>query len=136
MYNQYQKTNKPPIFESALFAELYTYDADIDFDTIKQILLLPPEDITAACQQIINDSIARFHYFIDENNEEENDFFVIHALLILGETANEQNLDLVLQILQQSEDYLQFYINDVLTEIAWQPIFKLAKNSIPPLFEF
>ena len=130
------KTNKPPIFESAIFTELYTVAADIDFDTIKQLLLLPPEEITAACQQIINDSIARFHYFLDDNDEEENNFFVIHALLILGETANEQNLDLVLQILHQCEDYLQFYINDVLTEIAWQPIFKLAKNSIPLLFEF
>jgi SEC-C motif/Protein of unknown function (DUF1186) len=130
------KSNKPPEFENALFKKLYEYEADIEHSIIKEILQLPQATIKSECQKIIDDSIARFHYFNDENNIEDNNFFVIHVILILGETGNEENLSLLLKILRQCEDYCDLYIDDTITEIVWQSIFKLSKNKINVLLSF
>lgn len=129
-------TNKPPDFEIALFKKLYEYEADIDHSIIKEILQLPQTIIKTACQQIINDSIARFHYFNDDDNIDDNTFFVIHVILILGETGNEENLPLLLQILRQSEDYCDLYIGDLITEKVWQSLYKLSKNNTDTLLKF
>jgi Protein of unknown function (DUF1186)/SEC-C motif len=130
------KTNKPPDFKIAIFKKLYEYQADIDHSIIKEILQLPQAIIKTECQKIIDDSIARFHYFNDDNNIDDNTFFVIHVMLILGETGNEENLPLLLQILRQGEDYCDLYLSDILTEKVWQCIYKLSKNSISTLLDF
>lgn len=130
------KTNIAPDFEIALFKKLYEYESDIDHSIIKEILELPQAVIKTACQKIINDSIARFHHFNDEKNIDDNTFFVIHVMLILGETGNDENIPLLLQILRQSEDYCDLYLGDLLTEKVWQSIYKLSKNSTNTLLGF
>ncbi len=130
------KSYKAPTFEIPLFKELYKHHANIEKSIIAEILLLPQEVITHQCQKIIDDSIARFDYFMEDDNETEVGFFIIHVLLILGETGNPKNLPLVLDILSKSEDYCEFYLGDFLTEEAWSCVYKLAKNDIKALTDF
>jgi Protein of unknown function (DUF1186)/SEC-C motif len=128
------KSNVAPSFNNLLFNELYKAYGDIDQSIITEILNLPNNVINSECQKIINDSIARFHFF--NTNKDENTFFLIHALLILGETGNRDNLPLFLQILRQSEDYYELYLGDILTEIAWSALYKISSNDISLLFQF
>lgn len=130
------KTNIAPSFENLLFEELYKYNADIGQIIVRDILLLPDAVITSQFKKIIDDSIARFDYFIKDDNETEESFFIIHALLLLGETGNAKNLPLLLNVLSNSEDYLDFYLGYFLTEEAWKCIYKLAKNDVPALISF
>jgi hypothetical protein len=129
-------SNNAPDFKNTLFKELYNNYADIDQTIITEILQLPNDEIKIECQKIVDDSIARFHYFNSDENLDENTFFVIHALLILGETKNATNLPLVLQILKQSEEYCALYLGDFLTEKVWSTLYKLSNNKLETLFKF
>jgi glutaredoxin-related protein len=127
-------TTVPPIFEISLFEDLYANTYEIDQSIIRDILKLPQEIIKSECQKIIDDSIARYRYF--EKDESLKTFFLMHSLLILGETENEENLQLVLQVLRQGAEYCDFYLGHMLVEKVWCIIYKLSKNSVPQLFDF
>ncbi len=127
-------TTVPPIFEISLFEDLYTSVYEIDKAIIRDILKLPQGIIKSECQKIIDDSIARYRYF--EKDESLKTFFLMHSLLILGETENEENLQLVLQVLRQGAEYCDFYLGHMLVERVWCIIYKLSKNGVPKLFDF
>ena len=133
------KTNKPPVFENALFEELYTYDCNIDKQILKDILALPQHLINSECKKIINDSIARFYYFEEEMEDDFSDVethFIFHVLFLLGETKNPDNLPLVLQILRQAEDYCELYLSEIIVTDVWWVLYNLSAGNEELLLNF
>ena len=123
------KTSKtaPPQFTHPEIEALYQNDFYIGSEVIDAILALPKETLTQDLELVLKDSIQRFSYFEEINNEEQS-FFVIHALLLLKEIEATDSLQAVLEILSQSNDYLEFYLSDFITELLWGVLFVLGKN--------
>lgn len=144
------KSTIPPVFEISLFDDLYHNGFEIDQAIIRDILKLPQEVIKREFQKIINDSIARLHYFtdeyikdleIDEFEREEGEYFLIsdailHTIFILGETRNPDNLSLIFQIIRQGEQYCESYIGNHITEELWEIIYKLSDGREDELVSF
>jgi hypothetical protein len=126
-----------PIFENKIFEELYKSNCEIEYQILKDIIALPANIITASCQKIIDDSIARYYYFLKEDEKKGGySHFIIHVLFLLGETKNPANLPLVLQILRQAESYCEFFISELLTSDVWWVIYNLTDGNEKLLTDF
>ena len=131
--------DKSPVFENSLFEELYNYDCNIDKQILKDILALPQHLIYSECKKIIDDSISRYNYFSEENEDDFNDVethFIFHVLFLLGETKNPNNLSLVLQILRQGEDYCELYLSEIIITDVWWVLYNLSADNEDVLLHF
>jgi len=131
-----QKTT-PPVFTHAELNVLYQKGFNIEEDVIRSILDLPKKTLIPDLEKILYDSIERFEYFYEKylNGEilyEELEF-VHHALFLLSELKSIESIDSVLNILRQDEKYYKLYFNDLLTEITWEPFYKISQNRLDKL---
>lgn len=134
------KTTEAPDFQHAVIRELYNYDLRIPINIIDKILELPRETLVEDLHRVIEDSIERYGHFrrtIEMGDEEEYPpEFPIHALFLLGELASEESLPVVLNMLSQSDEYLEFYFGDMVTEAIWEPLFRIANEQMDELKSF
>lgn len=130
----------PPIFIHKEIEQLYQKGLYIEKEVLAKILSLPRISLLKDLEQVLEDSIKRHHFFSEKAEEEgwneETMNFVIHAFFLLGELEAAEIFDSMLLVLEQSEEYLQFYFGDFLTELAWEPIYKAGKNELELLEEF
>ncbi len=130
-------SGETPVFENKIFDELYKNNYEIEDQILKNILALPANIITDSCKKIIDDSIARYYYFLkEEETKVGHTHFIIHVLFLLGETKNPANLPLVLQILRQAEAYCEFYISELLTSDVWWVIYNLTDGNEKLLIDY
>ncbi len=126
-----------PIFSNPLIEELYRNDMRVDHNLVKEILSLPRETLIDDLHKVLRDSIDRFHYFSMETEwKEDTHDFPIHALFLLTELRSEQSLAVILNILRQGNEYIEFWFNDFLTEDFWETIFWLGMNKLDDLAAF
>jgi len=130
-------TSPMPVFENELVNELYRYHFRIPADVLTQLLDLPDESLAADLKKVLEDSIKRFKYF-SENPKitEEETTFLTHAIFIIAEKNRVELLPDILNILQQDDLLLNFYLGDSKTEIIWIALFKLCVENPIPLFDF
>ena len=62
--------------------------------------------------------------------------FVVHAIFLLGELKAEESMDRIFSVLSQSEDYFETYFGDFLTEIIWEPLYKIAQYQLNDCLPF
>lgn len=129
--------DKPPQFENKIIEELYHYDFRISPGILKEILDLPEESLTADLKKVLQDSMARYHYFeADKNLEDEHTQFLLHAIFILAEKGRVDCLPAIFNIMKNGDAFTEFYIGDIKTELLWIAFYKLATDDISPLFTF
>lgn len=79
---------------------------------------------------VLKDSIIRYNYFITEADSERSDdmgfHFVIHALFLLSEIEATESMENIFEVLRQDNDYLDFYLGDIMTEFVWMVLYKTA----------
>lgn len=130
----------PPVFTHVELNILYQKGFSIDEDVLRTILDLPRKTLTRDLELILTDSIDRYEYFNDKfNNHEITEGgleFVNHSLFLLGELESSRSIHSVLNILRQNEEYYELYFGDLLTEIVWEPVYKIANNKLDILSEF
>ena len=61
---------------------------------------------------------------------------VIHALVLLGEVGNEESLDVVLETLRQTQDYMDYHFGDFAEDVYVPTLYKIAANSLDKLLAF
>lgn len=129
-----------PTFHHHQIDELYLVGLRIKKESLDSILALPRETLITDLELVLQDSIERIDWFKEEveiyENHEEGTSFVMHALFLLGQLEAEESLPAILNVLRQDEDYLEFYLGDLLTELIWEPLFKVAENQLDVLKEF
>ena len=135
--NKYTQKTKKVSFTHKEMDSLYVKGFDLELATI---LLLPKETLIKDLENVLIDSIERYDYYeneIDENGYVEGRyFFVIHALFLLKELKSTASLPIILDVLSQNNDYIDFFIDDFLTEDVWSVLFETSQNRLDLLTEF
>ena len=125
-----------PVFNHPEIQVLYEYGLNISPDLIDQILSLPKKSLIEDLKTILNDSIERFSYFVEQDPYAKKNTFVFHALSILSELKAREELPIVLHILSQSKFYLEFYLLNYIENHLWMHIYNLGDKQIDILKEF
>jgi len=119
---------------------LYENGLDIDLEKFEKIIALPRKTLINDLKIVLKDSKERYKYFenlaIDTELDESLFAFLIHAFFIIGEIKASELLDDVLNILSEDEDFISFYLDDILTEDVWEILYKIAENDLDKLKEF
>lgn len=127
-----------PNLEQKLLLNLYEYDFNLPKEVIGKILELPRVALVKELEVIIEDSIANFKVYEKENQQREkgstDPLAPVHAIFLLGELEAIESLPVVDKFLMQSEEFLEFWLGDLITEDLWEPIYKIAKSDITQLF--
>lgn len=140
-YDKSVQTSEPPTFTHSEIRMLYEQDMQIDHDLISDILELPRESLVSDLEAIVEDSIRRYEYFREINDQEGywdagRFSFPMHALFLLAELESEQSLELVLRLLRQGEDLLDFWFGDVLQEHFWVFLYQMGQHRLSDLKAF
>ena len=127
-------TTIAPIFENAEMEWLYTNGLYISEEKLNALLSLPKESLISDLELVLDDSIERFAHFTDltdlEGWNEEKMNFVIHTILLLGELKAIKSLGKIFNVLRQSEEYLDLYFGDFITDAIWEPVYKIANHDL------
>ena len=133
-------TQEAPAFHHEEIEWLYTHGLHIGEEKLNKILSLPKDTLINDLEMVLLDSIARYGYFIksiEENGWDEEEMnFVIHAIYLLGELQATDSLDVILDVLSQSDAYFELFLGDFLTSAIWEPIYKIAVNNLEACKEF
>ncbi|NOX45996.1 MAG: DUF1186 domain-containing protein [Chlorobi bacterium] len=124
----------PPVFTHKQIGLLYQNGIFIDEKIIDEIMGLPRQSLIEDLNKVLKDSIVRFNHFSTNANEENS--FVIHALFILAEIEANESLGKILEVLRQDNDYLKFYLGDILTEYMWMVVYKTASSQLDTCKQF
>lgn len=123
-----------PKFHHVEINELYNKGLYLEKEKIESILALPRPSLIEDLELVLKDSITRYSYFDKRYEEEEWDeetmSFAIHAFFLLGELRASESLNSIFEVLSQSNEYLELYFGDFLTEVLWEPMLKIAGNNL------
>ncbi len=129
-----------PKFHHQEINALYCNGLNIEKEKLDAILNLPRQTLIQDLELVLEDSITRYSYFNnifeDQGWNEDEMSFVIHAIFILGELRASESISSIFNVLSQSEDYLELYLEDFLIESLCEPIFKMATNNLQEMKEF
>lgn len=139
-HNRKIQTSRPPQFQHEQIRALYEQDVHIAPAFLKEILTLPRVSLIKDLEEVIMDGVWRYEYFQAQQEAEgwtDHEYeFMLHALLLLGELRAEESLPIVLEMLRQDVDFLEFWFGDHLTETLWEPIYKMGRNQLSTLKAF
>ena len=126
-----------PTFENKIVETLYKFDFTLPKEVLEEILALPEESLVRDMKLIIADSVERYDYLNSPDNLSViQTQFLTHAIFILTEKGSADALQTILTILRKDEDFTNFYLGDVLTDLLWIAIYKLSLKDVSPLFNF
>ena len=119
---------------------LFECSMTIPMERLQAILALPRETVVEDLAAIVQHAIDHFHTYRELESKgglavEENSF-VLHAILLLSELPGAKSLEALLQVYSQSEEFLDFYLGELLTQYGWEPISKLAAGHFDRLTAF
>lgn len=131
---------EPPTFTHPEILQLYNSGLYISKETIDEILALPKKTLIQDLHLVLQDSIDRLPYFQSQINDtgwdEQTMNFAVHAIYLLGELESRESLAKILNILRQSEEYMDVYFGDFLTAALWEPVYKISRNDLDKLDKF
>ena len=132
-----EQTTEKPMFTNEIIEQLYCNSMRIDHNLVNQMLLLPRETLIPDLHKVVYDSVARYQYFSDEIEWDSTTHeFLTHALLLLTELKSEESIKVLLDLLRQDEEYLEFWFGDSLTEEFWEYIFVLGIHKLDAFKSF
>jgi len=127
--------NQPNFIHSEIYL-LYEFSYDISNENINKIKSLPRETLIKDLNTVLYDSIARYHIFSENNWDDSHNWFPIHALLIMRDIKAEESLEAILDFLSQDEEFLEYWLSDMLTEHIWSVITMCGINNFDRLQSF
>ena len=136
--NQRKSTNKPPVFTHPEIQLVYTKDIKDLQDDLDTLLALPKETLIKDLELVLTNTIERKAYYYNKfsNEDDATNTFIIHAILLLGELKAKDSLPVIFELLQQDEEFLEFFIGDFITEYVWQTLFYMIQDRLDICQEF
>jgi tetratricopeptide (TPR) repeat protein len=131
-----EPTTMAPTFAHEIINQLYCNSLDINPQIIKDILSLPRETLLSDLHKVLYDSIARYEIFAEEDWDKNRHEFLMHALLLLTELKDESSIELILDLLRQDNEYLDFWFGDYLTSDFWELLYHIANDNLELLYSF
>ncbi len=131
-----QESKEPPVLVHIQTYWLYQYDCNIPLDFIEEIKSLPRESLLKDLQSVLFDSIARYKDFKKLAGDDYRNWFPIHALLLMKDLRATESLETILDFLSQDENFLDFWLGDILTEEGWSIILMCGSHNLNRLDSF
>ena len=129
-----------PNFKHTEVEILYATGLDIDSKVLDKIMLLPRKTLVEDLEKVLLDSINRYDLFVEAEKKEvlteEDITFPIHALIILAEIRSTKSLPLVLQVLRQDTEFLNFWFGEYINMFLWEPLYQLGYSQLNKLKSF
>lgn len=111
--------------------ELYEYELDIPHAILDSFFRLDRKKVIEDLENVIKDSCYNF------NEEEENfDFAVVHAVFLLSEMEATESLPVILEMMRQNETYFDYNFGEIFTEAGWMVLLKLGHDQLDLLADF
>ena len=109
----------------------------LDKKTLDTILALPRESLIKDLENIVLYEIGQNCREISERNSKENIYgSITHALNLLAELKATESLPVVLEVMRQSSDFLDYFFGDDSTDILTPVVYQLAKNQLLTLLAY
>lgn len=136
---EYPATKVAPALQHELLRVFYTHATE-DFPTkwIDQIMVLPRETLIQDLELIVEDASRRYDWFYNKYEEfvyEEQEFSV-HALYFLAALNARESLPVILNLLRQGEERVEYWFSDSLEELFIEPLYLLGESQLELLKEF
>ncbi|NJK93838.1 MAG: DUF1186 domain-containing protein [Bacteroidales bacterium] len=129
-----EETFEKPVFNHQEIEYLYTNGMQIDPQIIKTILELPKETLITDLELVISDGISRYAQYSEKDDyDEPSSCFVNHAIFLLTELRSNKSLPVILDVLRQGEDFVEFWFGDSFVECLWECIYHLGGNQLDVL---
>lgn len=127
-----------PDLENEILYEIYQYDIYSDSEVIdelflNEILKLDRQSLIQDLKTILKDAEIR-HQFFKDSFDTEN--FLISALLIIKEIKAVELLDDVLEVLRFSEDDLDYFLGNFISEYLWMVLYEIGQEKLQTLYNF
>lgn len=139
-YDKSIQTKEAPTFTHKEILNLYEYGYDIPLDILEIILLLPRESLIKDLEEVLEDSIRRYEFFVEKCEEEGWNFshfaFAEHALYLLIETKASDSIAKVFRLLRQGYEFLYFWYSDSLDRIFAETLYSLDHESLEKYKQF
>lgn len=135
----YPATKAAPVLEHELLRAFYKYSTeDFPADLIDQIMVLPRNTLIRDLELIMEDASRRYDWFYKKYkkfvfSEQE---FPIHAFYFLAGLKATKSLPVILNLLRQGEDRLDYWFSDSLEEIFVEPLYLLGESQLELLKQF
>ena len=130
---KYKQTFAEPVFINPDIKLLYQYSFQIDINLLKRLLELPRESLIEDLQKVVIDCIVRYKYFKKLEWEDRTHSFALHAMFMLRELKAEEFLETVLDLLRQNQNFVDYWLGDLITEYMWMIIYELGKDQLEVL---
>lgn len=121
-----EQTEQPPIFHHPEVSALYDYGPPLPDSVREQLLTLPADTLRADLEAIVLDAVRRYRWFSETRDEwaEEEQTFPVHGLMLLRERADAHSLPVVLTLLRQGSEFLEYWFGDDI-ETVFVPVLRV-----------
>lgn len=133
--SQLQTTTTPKFNFPLQIQWLYEEDYDFPVSKLETILNLERQPLIEDLEKVLQDSIARYDYFMEA---EDYNFleFAMHAIFLLCELKAYDSLESILELFKQDDDFLESWFGDFINDIAKSIVLNLGEKNLPELFQF
>lgn len=139
-YHYAYPTTEAPSFHHSEMKWLYKDSWSIESTKLPVIRNLPRESLIQDLEEVLKDSLRRFKYykqqFGDNNWDWNTTSFPTHSLALLGELKAYESLPLILEMLRQGNDFLEFYFEDMFEEVFEWVLYQLGEQNLDELLDF
>ncbi|MDE6325423.1 MAG: DUF1186 family protein [Duncaniella sp.] len=114
--------------------------ANIDFlpdETIDMILSHPADKLVVDVNRLITNEIGRTWAAIEDDTiEPYTNASILYGVMFLTELKRPEGLPVIMEILRQSDDFLQYHFGDISAELLIPAVYACGRNDIPVLLDF
>lgn len=125
-----------PKFNHPEINVLYEYEFDLPHDLINKILNLPRATLIQDLETMLKDAVLNFHYYQKRDKDYNENSFLFKAMIFLKELRSVESLPKIFEVLENDNNFLDFYFDFFITEILWQVIYVLGINQTDLILEF
>ncbi|KGE87002.1 MAG: SEC-C metal-binding domain-containing protein [Phaeodactylibacter xiamenensis] len=138
----YPQVKEAPVFNHPEIEAFYRYDLEaLPKANISAIAALPKTTLVQDLKWVLEDGLRRYKYFERQSRkwevwQEDQVSFMPHAFHFLGIYGDEDCLPVVLDVLRQEEDFLDFWFGEEAESFIFPCLFRIASGQLPRLQQF
>ena len=135
----YPSSDQPPVLNHEILRVFYQKETKhFPTEVMEQIMQLPRETLIQDLELILKDAIVRCDWFQENypSYKVAEQEFQMHALYFLGALNAKESLPVVLDLLQQGQEFLDYWFSDAFERIFLEPLYVLGESQLEELQTF
>jgi hypothetical protein len=138
----YPQVKEAPVFHHPEIEAFYRYDLEaLPTANISTIAALPKTTLVQDLKRVLEDGLRRYKYFERQSRkwevwQEDQVSFMPHAFHFLALYGDEDCLPVVLDVLRQEEDFLDFWFGEEAASFVFPCLIRIASAQLPQLQQF